>query len=80
MGSCCSSGGRSGSGEEAVASHGVEIRPRRVCPSDEDGRPCVGERDVDNKAEIYIAEFHRHQSGECDCADQQQQATAAAAT
>jgi hypothetical protein len=68
MGSCFSSGG-GGGGDEGAAGHGVEIQ-RRVWPSDEDGRwPYIGERDVDNKAAVFIANFHRHQSGACDCDD-----------
>ncbi|KAL5211350.1 hypothetical protein ABZP36_022197 [Zizania latifolia] len=40
--------------------------PKRVRPSDEDGKwPYVGERDVDDKAGIYIANFHRYQSSCC---------------
>ena len=72
MGSCFSSMG------EDAAGYGDERRVRRVWPSDDDG----GEWDVDNKAAIYIAKFHRHQSGVvcADCADQQQQHAPAAAT
>uniref|UniRef100_A0A8I6Y3T8 Uncharacterized protein n=1 Tax=Hordeum vulgare subsp. vulgare TaxID=112509 RepID=A0A8I6Y3T8_HORVV len=54
MGGCFSS---SGAYEEA----GYR-RPQRVRPSDQDGIYYVGERDVDNKAGIYIANFHRYQS------------------
>jgi hypothetical protein len=66
MGSCFSSGG--GDGDETPAGQGVETqRRRRVWPSDEDGKwPYVGERDVDDKASVFIANFHRHQSGSCD--------------
>lgn len=74
MGLCFSSG----NDEEAAAGHGVEIRPPRVWPSEEDGRwPYVGERDVDDKASVFIANFHRHQSGACDCDDQKAPAPAA---
>lgn len=74
MGSCFSSSGSAGddAGEEMR-------RPRRgVWPSDDDG----GEWDVDNRAAIYIAKFHRHQSGVVctDCAADQQQQTPAPAT
>ncbi|CAN6277820.1 unnamed protein product [Urochloa humidicola] len=77
MGGCFSSG----SGEEAAAGNGGgEKRAMRVWPSDEDGGwwpYYVGERDVDNKASIFIANFHRHRSGEvCDCPDQQPQTPA----
>uniref|UniRef100_A0A453NNU4 Uncharacterized protein n=3 Tax=Triticinae TaxID=1648030 RepID=A0A453NNU4_AEGTS len=54
MGGCFSS---SGAYEEAGCR-----RPQRVRPSDQDGIYYVGERDVDNKAGIYIANFHRYQS------------------
>ncbi|PUZ74457.1 hypothetical protein GQ55_1G067400 [Panicum hallii var. hallii] len=76
MGGCFSSGS---AGEDAA---GGEKRVVRVWPSDEDGGRWpyyVGERDVDNKAAIFIANFHRHQSGVCDCPDQQQAPAAAAA-
>ncbi|OEL31189.1 hypothetical protein BAE44_0007792 [Dichanthelium oligosanthes] len=64
MGGCFSSG----AGGEDAGGYGGEKRVR-VWPSDEDGGrwPYVGERDVDNKASIFIANFHRHQSGVCDC-------------
>ncbi|KAL6629017.1 hypothetical protein ACP70R_028782 [Stipagrostis hirtigluma subsp. patula] len=78
MGGCFSSGS---GGEEAAAGYGGVERQRRVWPSDEDGGrwPYVGERDVDNKAAVFIANFHRHQSGACDCAAADQQAPPAAA-
>ncbi|KAL6888358.1 hypothetical protein ACP4OV_009384 [Aristida adscensionis] len=83
MGGCFSSGA---GGEEAAAAAagyggGAVERQRRVWPSDEDGRwPYVGERDVDNKAAVFIANFHRHQSGACDdCAADQQPAPPPAA-
>ncbi|EMS65235.1 hypothetical protein CFC21_092337 [Triticum aestivum] len=57
MGGCFSS---SGEYEESAAA-GYR-RPQRVRPSDQDGIYYVGERDVDNKAGIYIANFHRYQS------------------
>lgn len=59
MGGCFSSSGVA-AGDDA----GGERR-MRVWPSDEDGGrwPYVGERDVDNKAAMFIANFHRHQSG-----------------
>ncbi|RCV05091.1 hypothetical protein SEVIR_1G053400v4 [Setaria viridis] len=80
MGGCFSSSGAS-AGEDA-GGYGCEKRVMRVWPSDEDGGrwPYVGERDVDNKAAIFIANFHRHQSGVVctDCPDQQPQAPAAA--
>jgi hypothetical protein len=75
MGSCFSSLSSGwAAGDDAA---GGDER-RRVWPSDDDG----GEWDVDNKAAIYIAKFHRHQSGVvcADCADQQQQHAPAAAT
>ena len=75
MGGCFSSGS---AGEDAA---GGGERRVRVWHSDEDGGrwPYVGERDVDNKAAIFIANFHRHQSGVCDCPDQQQTPAAASA-
>jgi hypothetical protein len=77
MGSCFSSGGCDG--DETPAGQGVETRRRRVWPSDEDGRwPYVGERDVDDKASVFIANFHRHQSGACDCDDPKTPPAAAA--
>ena len=57
MGGCFSS---SGEYEEAAAA-GYR-RPQRVRPSDQDGIYYVGERDVDDKAGVYIANFHRYQS------------------
>jgi len=74
MGSCISSSGSAG---DDAAVYGDERRVRRVWPSDDDG----GEWDIDNRAAIYIAKFHRHQSGVVcsDCAADQQQQTPAAA-
>ena len=78
MGGCFSAGS---AGEDAAGNGGGE-KTVRVWPSDEDGGRWpyyVGERDVDNKAAIFIANFHRHQSGVCDCPDQQQTPAAASA-
>jgi hypothetical protein len=62
MGGCCSSSTSGGAYyHEEYAASGCR-RPQRVRPSDEDGLYYVGERDVDNKAGIYIAKFHRYQS------------------
>jgi hypothetical protein len=63
MGGCFSSSSTSGGAyyHEEYAAAGCR-RPQRVRPSDEDGLYYVGERDVDNKAGIYIAKFHRYQS------------------
>lgn len=73
MGSCFSSSGSAG---DDAAGYGDERRVRRVWPSDDDG-----DWNVDNRAAIYIAKFHRHQSGVVctDCAADQQQQTPAAA-
>ncbi|CAM0946366.1 unnamed protein product [Alopecurus aequalis] len=60
MGGCFSSATSSG-GAYYHEEHSCR-RPQRVRPSDEDGLYYVGERDVDNKAGIYIAKFHRYQS------------------
>uniref|UniRef100_R7WB52 Uncharacterized protein n=1 Tax=Aegilops tauschii TaxID=37682 RepID=R7WB52_AEGTA len=65
MGGCFSSSGEYE--ESAAAGRGGGLvpgpgRPQRVRPSDQDGIYYVGERDVDNKAGIYIANFHRYQS------------------
>lgn len=67
MGGCFSSGTAAEDGAGGYGAGGE--RKVRVWPSDEDGGrwPYVGERDVDNKAAIFIANFHRHQSGVCDC-------------
>ncbi|KAL6629011.1 hypothetical protein ACP70R_028776 [Stipagrostis hirtigluma subsp. patula] len=75
MGGCFSSGS---GGDEAAAGYGGGEweRRRRVRPSDYDGRYYVGERDVDNKATVFIAKFHSHQSA---AADQPQQAPPGAA-
>ncbi|KAG8058341.1 hypothetical protein GUJ93_ZPchr0002g26241 [Zizania palustris] len=67
MGGCFSSSSSSPSeaAEEGYGGGGGR-RPTRVRPSDEDGKwPYVGERDVDDKAAVYIANFHRYQSGYC---------------
>ncbi|KAL5207304.1 hypothetical protein ABZP36_031739 [Zizania latifolia] len=73
MGGCfSSSSSRSVSSPREAAEEGYGYygsggrRPTRVRPSDEDGKwPSVGERDVDDKAAVYIANFHRYQSGCC---------------
>ncbi|KQJ93782.1 uncharacterized protein LOC100844379 [Brachypodium distachyon] len=71
MGGCFSSSSSGGGGaggvyyyEESGATPAAAgtTYGRRVRPSDEDGLYYVGERDVDNKAGIYIAKFHRYQS------------------
>ncbi|WVZ77537.1 hypothetical protein U9M48_025395 [Paspalum notatum var. saurae] len=61
-------GGCFSSGSAAAEDGGGERRVRRVWPTDQDG-----EWDVDNKAALFIANFHRHHSGvscDCDCPDQ----------
>ena len=62
MGGCFSSTTSSGGAYYEEYSAGGCRRPQRVRASDEDGIYYVGERDVDNKACIYIAKFHRYQS------------------
>ncbi|KAM3054583.1 hypothetical protein ACUV84_012183 [Puccinellia chinampoensis] len=62
MGGCFSSTTSGGAYYEEYSVAGCRSRPQRVRPSDEDGIFYVGERDVDNKAGVYIAKFHRYQS------------------
>lgn len=49
--SCCCSGGRDDSWDEAV-------QVGRICPSDEDRRNYVAEPGIDWKASAFIAKFH----------------------
>ncbi|KAF8691359.1 hypothetical protein HU200_040490 [Digitaria exilis] len=82
MGGCFSSGTTAAEDGGYGGGYGAGEKRVRVWPSDEDGGRWpyyIGERDVDNKAAVFIANFHRHQSGVCDCPPDQTPAPATAA-